>query len=327
MLFILAALIWAGLSIYALSKAFANGKAGRAGSSVAFFTTKRVLPTVAVTGIALFLAFSIIPVSTSKIAVGKSFGKTYASLYTPGVHLQAPWNTVERYFGVPLNFVYDGDVISGDKNPLWVSVGFTTKINERLAWRLQETLGTEFQDTLLVPAGQTAVRRGIAEFPWNVAATGDRNAVEQAIQREFTKIIVEQMLASGLTEREANTAFTVFPVQLRQSKPDPKVSNAVAEKTAAIVDLERQETLTEIAAQEALRRKNEGEGVKNLFTQLPEGFTAAEIADVLTALATKVRSDAMLKAVETGQVGTIIMNGDTAGSPAVSVTPRPKAAE
>jgi hypothetical protein len=164
-----------------------------------------------------------------------------------------------------------------------------------------------------VPAGQTATRLGFAGFPWDAAATSERAAVEAAILKEFRNVVFQQFMAAGLTKEETEMAIIIAPVQLRESLPDLKVLNAVAEKTASLQDLERQSTLTEIAEKEAERRKQEGSGVKQLFEALPENFTASEIAEVLGALANKTRADAMLKAVESGQIDTVIMNGDTAG--------------
>lgn len=73
-------------------------------------------------------------------------------------------------------------------------------------------------------------------------------------------------------------------------------------------------------------RKKEGAGVTNLFEELPKNFTSAEISEVLAALANKTRADAMLKAVESGQVKTIIMNGDAASGVAASFQTREQSA-
>lgn len=274
---------------------------------------------------------SLVIVSNEDVAVERHFGRTVESAYGPGLHFIAPWAATTSYFALRREFEFKGDVITADNNPLTVSVGFATKLNPAQAWKVQQAIGTDYYSELVVKAGQTAVRDGIASFPWTRAVTSDRGEVQRAIQSNFERILVEQFIANGLTEKDAKAALEVSPVQLRSALPDRKVLNAVAERSASEQDLQRQKTLTKIAEEEANRRKNEGDGVANLFSQLPKGFTSDEISMVLGALANKTRADAMLKAVESGQVKTVIMNGDTAGNishvaePVVARLPAPAA--
>lgn len=282
------------------------------------------IPLALAAAISLFMSINV--VENNAVGVVKVFGKTEESELLPGSHLVAPWKDVLSYNALPRTFDYEGEVISSDSNPLSVTVGFTVKLNSAMAWKVQKIVGQDYFDNIVVPAGQTASRRGIAKFPWEKAATTDRAAVETSILEEFHNVILEQFTNAGLTKEETELALAIFPVQLRRSLPDGKVLNAVAEKTAALQDLDRQQTLTDIAEKEADRREKEGLGVKNLFQNLPQDFTAAEISSVLGALANKTRADAMLKAVESGQVDTIIMNGDTAGGVSNSVGKHTEAA-
>lgn len=56
--------------------------------------------------------------------------------------------------------------------------------------------------------------------------------------------------------------------------------------------------------------------MNNLFAELPKGSTPRQIRHVLAAIADKVRAEAMMKAVETGQVQVMVMQG---GQPAVPI--------
>lgn len=278
----------------------------------------KIVPAVFLTLLVVFVfARSVKVVDNGEVIVTKTFGKTEDSGFEPGVHLIAPWVNTQVYNTLRREFTFEGEVITNDSNPLEVSVGFATKLNPASAWKLQLLVGEDYFDKVVVPAGQTATRSGIAKFGWEKAATSERSEVEAAIQQDFVKIVVDQLVAAGLSAAEAPGVLHVFPVQLRKSLPDKKVLNAVAEKTASKQDLDRQKTLTDIAAEEAKRRTNEGTGIKNLFDSLPKGFTAEEISKVLTAMASKTRADAMMKAVESGNVDTVIMNGDSA--PALAV--------
>ncbi len=264
------------------------------------------------------LIFSYVQIENDKIGVGSSFGQTYQSAYAPGQNWTAPWVAVTKYQALRREFPVQGIFTTGDSNPLEVEVAFATKLNKDLAWRVQQTVGEEYFTTLVQPAGSTAAREGISAFPWVALTTNERGKVQDTIQKDFEEILHQQLISAGMTSEEAKAAFIVSPVQLRQALPDQKVRNAVAEKTASEQDLDRQKTLTKIAEQEALRRAAEGTGVTKLFDNLPQGFTSEEIATVLSALATKTRADAMMKAVESNQVRDIIMNGDIAPGAALA---------
>ena len=269
---------------------------------------------------------SYVIVDNGHVGVEKRFGRTVPSAYGPDLHFIAPWAEMTKYVALRREFPINGAVITADNNPLSVNVAFATILNPALAWRMQVTVGEQYFETLVKTAAQTAVRDGIAGFPWAKAATSDRGEVQLAIQNNFERIVVEQLEAAGMTKEEARNALSFSPAQLRAATPDAKVLNAVAERSAALEDLERQKTLTQIAEEQAKRLTNEGHGVTNLFNQLPKGFTSAEIAEVLGALATKTRADAMLKAVENNHVTSIIFNGDVASGVSAPIPPTAGAA-
>ena len=106
--------------------------------------------------------------------------------------------------------------------------------------------------------------------------------------------------------------FRLFPVQIRGIYPPNRIRQAASEKVAAEEELKRQETLTQIAEEEARRRANEGKGVQMMFDELPDGFTADEIARVVNAISAKTRAEAVMKAVNTEQVRNLHIYGDVA---------------
>lgn len=276
----------------------------------------------------LVLLFTVLSASVKQINAGEAgvlslFGNPTGAVLSPGLNIINPLYSVERYLTVRREFNVEGQVQANDANQLTVDVVLASRVNPALLPALQSRIGFNYWATLVEPAGRTAVRDAFSRFPWVQAITNDRGLIEKAIQEAFENIIRGQLVGAGFEPQEAAAAITALPVQLRGVVPDPKVSNAVAEKTAAQQDLERQSILTLIAEQEAKRRENEGLGVKMMFEALPTNFTATEISAVLTAISDKTRADAMLKAVESSQVGTIIMNGDTASAPAISLPAAP----
>ena len=176
----------------------------------------------------------------------------------------------------------------------------------------------------MVSAARSAVRDEVAMRNWQEAASQNLEELAEAILLSFADKVTRNLMAlktsdgsPHFTSEQAASAFDFPIVQLRKVLPPQRVLNSISEKVAAEEDLKRQRTLTLIAEEEAKRRANEGLGVKKLFDELPSDFEPREIATVLAALADKQRADAMMKAVEAGEVNVIIT--ETGGTPAVKI--------
>lgn len=167
------------------------------------------------------------------------------------------------------------------------------------------------EQTLILPAARAAVRDVIAAFAWADAAGPRRGDVEIQMLENLRRSVISDLVEQGWSQEEAKRAIQFLPTQLREVLPDQKIQNAIAERLAAQENLARQLILTEIAKQEAERRAQEGTGVSKLFEQLPKGFKASEIRDVLLALAEKERADALTKAVESGKINFMVLPSST----------------
>ncbi|TRZ52490.1 hypothetical protein D4R99_02655, partial [bacterium] len=131
-------------------------------------------------------------------------------------------------------------------------------------------------------------------------------------------ILVGNITKLGLPAADAEQVFNILPVMLSKVLPPDAVVISISNKAAALQDLERQKTLTSIAQEVANRRAQEGSGVSKLFAELPKDVKPEQIAIVLRALAEKTRSDAELKAVESGKISSMIISG---GSNPIAVSP------
>lgn len=279
------------------------------------------------TGIALAGAASIVIVAPGTVRVASLFGKVQEDVYGEGLHVVNPLMdfhemSVRRQM---YNFTEGNELvsISQDGVRLQLDVAFPIRLNPELAWKVFQTIGPEQRYlNQLSSAARTTVRDVVALYDWKSAATTKRQELAQVSQETFKAYLRNDLVSLGFTEAEADRAFSVLPVQLRRVLPPEKVLNAISEKVASEEDLERQKTLTAIAEEAALRRANEGLGVKKLFAELPEGFSAEEISTVLNALAQKEKANALLKAVETDQVKVIVMEGGSPAAVSVPATPQ-----
>lgn len=278
---------------------------------------------------AVFILFifmnSVIVVPVGATYAGVWFGNVQEKSYEQGLQLVNPMLSFERMNIRQINAEFvstsgtgkttgDNEVTAVSKNnlPLTVDVTYMFHLNSKWAWWVYKTYGGDetYFNNLIRIAAQTATKNATSEFTDEEAMTSKRAGLEQKMEAEFKKVLTSNIISQGkgVDIKLAEEVFTILPVQLSKVLPPEQVIAAISNKAAALQDLERQHTLTEIATEIANRREKEGLGINKLFSQLPSGFTPEQIATVLQALATKNNSDAIMKAVETNQVKDLLLN-------------------
>lgn len=271
--------------------------------------------------IAVYLFHAIYVISPGHVGVPVWFGNVQEISLSEGVKFVNPMANVIVMDGRRFAYEFSDETslvsVSKNQNPLTIEVAFPINLNPSVAWKIYQKIGDDsrYRDQLR-SAARSAVRSAAAEYKW-AEVTGNLNQIAAKMGEYFSRNVTRDLVNLGFTEAEAGMAFTFLDVQLRKIVPDERILNATAEKLAAIQDLERQITLTAIAKEVANRREMEGMGVRKLFSALPTDFNANEVSTILNALANKERADAMLKAVENGEVKIIVMGGSAA--PAINV--------
>jgi regulator of protease activity HflC (stomatin/prohibitin superfamily) len=288
------------------------------------------LACVAFTAIVVVINIFII-VPAGHVAVGVLFGDTQKGNYEQGFHWVNPLfsfheTSIQRQV---INYIVERgkeakektvgeegiEALSKDNLLLKVDASCPFKLNPAYAWWIYKNVSFNYVEQLVKPAGRSALRDALAQYKFVDAGTEQREKLAIMMTSAFEQHLVGDLIRQGLSENEAKKVFAVLPVQLRQVLPPDKVQNSIAEKVAADQDLQKQRTLTSIAEEVARRRKNEGEGIRKLFGELPKDITPSDMAKILNAMATKENADAFMKAVESGQVKNIIFGANP--SPAI----------
>lgn len=263
--------------------------------------------------ITAFFAITIIP--SRQVGVQSLFGVIQDDVLTEGFNLKNPLVGVDKYLISRLSMEMSSEdgakVITKDRTELDVDVSFPYQINGAMYPILMKKIGEAQLGILLRSSARSAVREAAAQFTWTEVAVTDKEEFVKVLQAEFLKSIVTDLAQNGISESDAQNAIVVVDPKLRKVLPPKRIRESIASRLAADEDLKKQKTLSLIAAEEANRRANEGEGVNKLFEKLPKGFTAPQIRDVLGAIADKTRADALLNAVEQEKVKVIVMNGQS----------------
>ncbi|MCX6739448.1 MAG: SPFH domain-containing protein [Candidatus Parcubacteria bacterium] len=284
--------------------------------------------------LAAFIVYnSLIIVPPGETYVGVWFGTVQEQTYSQGMEFVNPMlsfhsmNVRQRdaeFKSASGQAVSESDVtaVSSNNLPMTIDVTYLYTLNQKYAWWVYRNIGddTSYYQNLIVRAAKTATRNATAEFTDEQAMTSKRVELSDKMAKDFEATLVQNMEQRGLSKADAEQVFTVLPVMLSKILPPEAVITAISNKAAALQDLERQKTLTSIAQEVANRRAQEGSGVNKLFAELPKDVKPEQIAIVLRALAEKTRSDAELKAVESGKVSSMIISG---GNNPVAVSPTP----
>jgi len=187
-------------------------------------------------------------------------------------------------------------------------VSFPFEFRPELAWKVYREIRNF--DSLMINAARSSGRDTLAHFSWEQIAYENRIEVATYLTNRFEEVVVADLITSGFTPEEASNIFVFYPAQIREVTPPQRILNENAELAAAEVALQRQEVLTRIAEQEALRRANEGTGIMNLWAALPEGVPAEDLAMIQNSLANLTRANALQRAVEDGDVSVIVLSGN-----------------
>ena len=150
-----------------------------------------------------------------------------------------------------------------------------------------------------------------------------RGDFEVALHNRVKTLVAQQLQALGFTEEEAQNAFTFLPLQVKQITPPERIVQSNAELAAAVIDLQRQQTITQQAAEVARRQTNVGSGINNMLAQLPQPvkdhLTEKGVADIIRAQAFEEQSLSVKAAVESGKVGALTIVVSPSGSDPIAL--------
>lgn len=281
---------------------------------------------------AIGCSITVIPAGNAGVATW--FGSVQKTVLPEGLTLVNPMTSIQTFRTRREVVMFTNDpskkadpswngpavlALSSDRNPLTIDISFPYSINPTTTWKIYQRVAhsdVDMEKKLLETNARKVVAEVISRHGWAEATFQGRAKLETELEEEFKEAVFSDLKFYGFTEQEAKDALIIGTPQIREVRPDEKVLNAIAERLASEENLKRQKVLTEIAAQEAERRSNEGVGVAKLFAALPKEFRPEQIQAILGALADKERADALTKAVESGKVSVIaIPNNSTVALP------------
>jgi len=295
-----------------------------------------------IAGTILTLVCSVTIISPGETGVPIVFGSVDTEThYSEGLHFINPVASISRFDVKRRSIDFKGEsvleVISRDRVKLSVDATITYRINPEYTGLLRQRIGApgKIDAQLITPASRAAFRNAAAMFNWTDAAVESREEYAFAIEEAFRTALAADLAGNGVDSEIAGEVILIGNVQLREVDPPTKIAAAISERLAQQEHLDKQYILTNIAAEEANRRRNEGQGIRNLLdlalgnaqyddegNPIPSTieYSPEAVRIVLSAIADKTRADAMAAAVEAGNVNVMVMGGNT--QPSVNVSNR-----
>lgn len=199
-------------------------------------------------GLVFLLGALIVIVEPGTVGVKHAFGTVDPEPLLPGVHLVAPWSSVERYSTREEQFPRIGDnaetiaTLSSEQMGMTVDAGLRWQINPQDAPRIFTEIGAEEQiHSIVLNAIRQGVRDGMGKFSINDIAK--RTEIARYMQSLVDSALITQPRAGGEPFRIAEvTAFF-----LRDLQPPEQVVNAINGKIAQEQQIQTERHRVEVA--------------------------------------------------------------------------------
>jgi regulator of protease activity HflC (stomatin/prohibitin superfamily) len=203
------------------------------------FTTLAVL---------LVLAALVVVIEPGQVGVKHAFGTVDMKPLMPGIHLVAPWSSIERYSTREEQFPRSGEqvetiaALSSEQMGMTVDAGLRWQINPMDAARIFIEIGLEEQiHSIVFNAIRKGVRDGMVRFSINDISK--RTTIATAMQALVDSALITQPRSGGPPFRIAEvTAFF-----LRDLQPPAQVVQAINNKIAQEQQIQTERHRVEVA--------------------------------------------------------------------------------
>lgn len=198
----------------------------------------------------------VVVVDPGQVGVKHAFGTVDTRPLLPGIHLVAPWSSVERYSTREEQFPQVGEAIepiealSSEQMGMTVDAGLRWQINPQDAPRIFLEIGTEDQiHSIVHNAIRQGVRDGMVRFSINDISK--RTEIASAMQALVDSALITQPRAGGEPFRIAEvTAFF-----LRDLQPPAQVVAAINGKIAQEQQIQTERHRVEVARLQSEQQK------------------------------------------------------------------------
>jgi regulator of protease activity HflC (stomatin/prohibitin superfamily) len=175
-------------------------------------------------GILIILAALVVVVDPGQVGVKHAFGTVDSQPLLPGIHMVAPWSSIERYSAREEQYPAEGEqvetiaALSSEQMGMTVDAGLRWQINPQDAPKIFNEIGTEEQIHSIV---RNAIRKGVRDgmVRFSINDISQRTKIAEAMQALVDSALITQPRAGGEPFRIAEvTAFFLRDLQAINNK-------------------------------------------------------------------------------------------------------------
>jgi regulator of protease activity HflC (stomatin/prohibitin superfamily) len=207
-------------------------------------------------GAVLILTALVVVIDPGQVGVKHAFGTVDPKALLPGIHLVAPWSSIERYSTREEQFPQAGEeveniaALSSEQMGMTVDAGLRWQINPIDAPRIFTEIGTEEQiHSIVFNAIRKGARDGMVRFSINDISK--RTEIATVMQALVDSALITQPRSGGEPFRIAEvTAFF-----LRDLQPPEQVVAAINAKIAQEQQIQTERHRVEVARLQSEQQK------------------------------------------------------------------------
>lgn len=203
---------------------------------------------------------SITVIQTGEIGIVDLYGQVSDQPLSPGIHLKNPLARMTT-FSTQIREVKETlETPTKDGLMLTVDVSVLYRIDPSKAKQLYQTIGTNYEEVILVPQIRSIIRSATATYQFNTLYTSDREKLAQQLRDNLNKTLSDR----GIIIEEAPLRSVQLPDSIAQSVQERLKAEQESQRMKFVLDKERQE---------ADRKRIEAQGNADAQKILSQGLT------------------------------------------------------
>lgn len=247
-------------------------------------------------GALIALLRCITVIKTGEVGVVDLYGQVSDQPLSPGIHLKSPMARVVTFSTQTREFKETLQTPTKEGLMLNVDVSVLYRVDPAKAKTLYQTVGTSYEEIVLVPQVRSLIRAATANFESKTIYTSDRQTLAQQLRENLNKALSDR----GIIVEDA---------PLRNVKLPDSVERAVQEKLKAEQDAQRMKFVLDRERQEADRKRIEAQGNADAQRILSQGLSEQALRfkqiEAMQQLATSQNSKVII--VGSDQKGTVMV--------------------
>jgi prohibitin 1 len=207
----------------------------------------------------LVLLRSVTIVPAGYVGIVDSFGSVSTQTLKPGLSFKNPLSQVVKFSTRTQETKETLDSPSKEGLNIKLDVSILYHVDEKKAQELYQTVGTDYEQIILIPQFRSVIRRVTATYNAKALYTSERQKLAQEISDSLNQLV-------------AHRGIIIESTPLRKLELPAKISQAVEDKLQAEQQTQQMDFVIQKERKEAERKRIEARGIADSQAIISEGL-------------------------------------------------------